>query len=100
MSDDRHIPLFETKRIFPTKLCTTETWISVALCYCGATVPVLDDHSLTVTGVMIAVLVVGFVAGLNVLISEVTLWPKLVVTLGVLFCAGKLFMVLIAGAQS
>lgn len=58
------------------------------------------DYSVTTTGIMLGILVIGFVAGLNVLVSKGSPWAKGFVVLGVLFCAGKLFMALIAGAQS
>jgi len=92
------------KNIFPTRLRTTETWVSVVLCYAGAAMPLFGenarDHSLTLTGIMIGVLTVGLVCGVNVLVRSGSALAKGIVILGVLFCAGKLLMVAIAGAQS
>ena len=92
------------KGIIPKRLSKAETWASVVLCYAGAAMPLFGDrayhYSLTLTGIMIGVVVVGFVAGLNVLASKERALAKGVVILGFLFCTGKLLMVAIAGAQS
>jgi hypothetical protein len=101
--DERHIPVFDLKRVFPGRLRLIERWVSVGVCYFGSVMPVFSDtaynYSMTLTGMMLGALTVGLMAGINVLISDATLALKLVVTPGVLFCTWTLFMVFIAGSQ-
>jgi hypothetical protein len=104
MSNRQPIPVFCLKGLFPDRLSTAETWVSVALCYSGAAMPLFSDraseYSLMLTAAMIGTVVVGFAAGLNVLASKGVALAKGVVILGFLFCAGKLLMIAVAGAQS
>jgi hypothetical protein len=104
MDHNRHVPIFDPKGIIPERLRIAETWVSVVLCYAGAAMPLFSDrayhYSLTLTGIMIGMVVVGFAAGLNVLASKESALAKGVVIIGFLFCAGKILMVAVAGAQS
>ncbi|HWQ90051.1 MAG TPA: hypothetical protein VN673_00150 [Clostridia bacterium] len=102
--NEQSAPVLETRRVLPRALRPVEAWVSVALCYGGAAVPVFSGStgtaSVTGHGVMLALLVIGFAAGVNVLVGKTSPWAKGAAFIPVLVCGGKLFMSCIAGTQS
>jgi hypothetical protein len=106
MREDQEQPalMFETRRVLPRALRPVEAWVSVALCYGGAAVPLFSGSikavSVTGYGVMLAILVIGFAAGVNVLVGKTCPWAKAAAFMPVVICGGKLFVSCIAGTQS
>jgi len=97
-------PVFDVRHILPQTLRPTEAWVSVALCVGGATVPLFAglaaDYSLMRQGLTLALLVVGFASGINVVVARGMPWAKATALIPLFVCAGKLFMSCVAGAQS
>src|SRR5512133_605098 len=64
-------PVFQSRGLLPRALHPAEAWVSVALCCAGAAVPLFSGAtggaSIGGHGVMLAILVIGFAAGINVL---------------------------------
>jgi predicted tellurium resistance membrane protein TerC len=68
---------------------------------CGSTFLRLHKTvSVTGYGVMLAILVIGFAAGVNVLVGKTCPWAKAAAFMPVVICGGKLFVSCIAGTQS
>jgi hypothetical protein len=96
--------LAEEKAPTVRQMSHLETWLSVALCYLGACMPLLSDVVYDMGNIiwigMLALLVIGFVAGVSLLRRQSTEKVRGIIIPGVIICGLCLFMLVIAGTQS